>query len=117
MHWFPAILWAGIIFFLSSLTSVGLPPFPYADKLIHAGIYTVLGFLVARALRKGHKLDFAPVVAATICFIAFYGVSDEVHQMYVPGRTAEVGDLLSDLVGGLAGVMFYEFFSRISKKN
>lgn len=113
--WLPAFLWAGFIFYLSSLTSVGLPLFPQADKVIHIGLYSVLGFFVARGLfcvygvRAGRLILLAALVALA------YGMSDEVHQLYVPTRSAEIGDLISDAVGGFIGSIIYAV--KIPKKS
>ena len=39
-----------------------------------------------------------------------YGISDEIHQYYVPYRNSELGDVLADFVGSVAGVLIYRLF-------
>jgi len=74
----------------------GISWLPIGDKVVHAGLYSVLGL----ALGYGRSRVGRPVPHAVLLAIgALYGVTDEWHQMYVPGRLAEVGDLLADLVG------------------
>ncbi len=102
-HWLPAIIWAGFIFFLSSRQFSGLPLFPGADKIIHVCIYMVLGYFIARALTKGHDVKkYQAIIIATL-LAGVYGLSDEFHQSFVPGRSVEILDMLSDFLGGLLG--------------
>jgi len=42
-----------------------------------------------------------------------YGISDEIHQYYVPQRYAELGDVLADFVGSVAGVFAYRSFNQL----
>ncbi len=92
-----AVLYMALIFFLSSLpgSAAGIPP-PW-DKLAHALEYGGLGFLLGRGLGR-------PLPAAVLAVL--YGLSDELHQRYVPGREASAGDLLADAVGALIGAFF-----------
>lgn len=104
--WGLALAWAGLIFHESS-QSRPLPFLPDAifthDKLLHLGAYAVLGALLAGALARTRvgALPRAAVVAALL--VSAYGVSDEWHQSYVPGRTADPWDWAADTLGGAAG--------------
>ena len=102
MRWVPPLLWAGLLFVTSSIPGRALPSpgIPYLDKAVHAAAYLVLAWLLARALRarNGRALAVAALVAA------LYGVSDEVHQRWTPGRDADVWDAVADAVGSVAGV-------------
>ena len=99
----------GLIFWQSSAP---LPPqtpsLPGLDKLAHAAIYGLLAYLAARAFvhfpLTNHS-RFVPWAAAL--FAAGYGLSDEMHQAFVPGRRADVWDLAADLAGAIAGARFY----------
>ena len=53
-------------------------------------------------------------MALLICVL--YAVSDEVHQIFVPGRGAEVKDVLIDSAGASVGVLMYLVISRLRKK-
>ena len=85
-----ALLYMLIIFGLSSRSGdqVGIPE-PW-DKLVHASAYGVLAFLWYRAIRSRW-------MAWTIT--ALYGLSDEIHQGFVPGRARDIEDWLADMVG------------------
>ena len=97
--WGPAALWAAALFVLSSRPSIPGPSFPYADKVGHLGLYGILGGLLAwGVLRSGAAGRWRWVVLG-----AFYGVTDEWHQSFVPGRTAAVDDLVADAVGVTLG--------------
>ena len=90
------------IFVASSLSS---PPVPGgADKPWHAIAYCGLSVLVVRAFARGLP---ARITSATflmsVCLVMLYGVTDEVHQMFVPNRTASIEDLFADTIGAFIG--------------
>lgn len=86
-------------------SSMSTPPVPGgADKPWHAAGYLGLAVLVVRALAGGLPRRLSPrVLVWSIGIVVLYGVSDELHQMFVPGRTASFDDLLADTIGALAG--------------
>jgi VanZ family protein len=96
--WLPVLLWAGLIFGLSSIPSLGTGLGTWdlvLRKLAHATEYAVLGFLLLRATgREG--------VAALAG--AAYAITDEIHQHFVPGRHGAVYDVAIDAAGVLVGV-------------
>lgn len=100
--WVPAIAWAALLFFLSSRESLPAPRLPHFDKVAHFGAYLVLGALLALAADRSRL----PLWVAILLGIA-YGASDEVHQMFVPGRTSSLGDLAADAAGVLVAVLCY----------
>ena len=102
LAWLPATAWAGLIFWLSSLPTVPAPEVPYIDKVAHFGAYAVLGALLAFAADRSRT----PLAAAVLLGV-LYGASDEVHQMFVPGRSADVLDWCADAAGVLAAVYLY----------
>jgi VanZ family protein len=97
--WLPVVLWAGLIFALSSIPDLGTGLGGWdlvLRKAAHAAEFAVLGLLLARAI--GREL---PALLAGIA----YAVSDEVHQAFVPGRLGSVWDVLLDSVGVALGVL------------
>ena len=71
------------------------------DKLLHIGIFFVFAYLTEKAL--GHQTRF-PALARyspwwTLLIAAGYGVLDEFHQSFVPGRSPDVFDALADVLG------------------
>ncbi len=79
------------------------------DKLLHFGAYAGLAFLLAAALatlRVRHGTLLLPLTVA-----AAYGCVDELSQMAVPGRHAEVADWAADVFGAGAGVLTFSLVS------
>jgi VanZ family protein len=107
--WLPAISWALAIFVLSSLPGPALPPLPAvnADKLVHAAVFGLLSALASRALLRTTRLGSAAVVLLASLAAATYGASDEFHQRFVAGRSADWLDVLADAAGGLLGAVTF----------
>jgi VanZ family protein len=106
--WWFVVAWAAIIFALSSIPGKSMPDVPGLsyDKLLHGLVYSVLGGAFCLALRHGTSMTTSRVVATAALFAVAYGVTDEVHQLFVPGRHADVFDVFADGVGGLLGATF-----------
>ena len=73
------------------------------DKLDHAVVYAILGGLCFLAIRRTWPLSRVRLVGLAALLAVLYGLSDEFHQLFVPGRSAELYDALADGVGGLIG--------------
>ncbi len=99
--WAPVVLYAALIFGLSSIHSPPSAPSSLSDKDLHVVLYAGFGALVVRALARGWRRAVtarAAVLAVVVCGV--YGVSDEVHQHFVPPRQVEVLDVVADTIGG-----------------
>jgi VanZ family protein len=81
------------------------------DWLSHATVYLVLAVLAARAFTAGEALDLR-LAACAFAFCVAYGISDEWHQSFVPGRHADPWDVAKDAAGALAGVALGHGLSR-----
>jgi len=103
--WFFAAAWAVAIFFASSIPGKSMPEVEVLryDKVVHAVVYAVLGGLFFAAIRRSSSLTTGRVVAVAAVFSVLYGLTDEFHQLFVPGRNAELNDALADGIGGLFG--------------
>ena len=89
-----------VIFAGSSFPQLPDIPGGFSDKTAHATEYAVLGVLLARALAGPRWLSITfPSVVAAVALAALYGVSDECHQLFVPGRDFEVRDMMADAAG------------------
>lgn len=133
LAWTAVILWMTLIFYLShqpatvsGQLSTGISEVlikamerivPYVGldikvfehmlrKSVHFIAYLVLGVLTFNALRRsgvyGYKGAF---LALGICVL--YAISDEVHQLFIPGRSGEVMDVLIDIAGASVGIILY----------
>ncbi|MCQ9208844.1 MAG: VanZ family protein [Omnitrophica bacterium] len=103
--WLPVYLYAALIFIYSSLSSpVGIPKILYADKLLHFIEYAILAYLLARAAKHSSSSRLRADFRIFAVYIAvLYGLSDEFHQYFVPGREPEILDLLADGLGAFLG--------------
>lgn len=108
----PPILWACLIFIGSSIPSTAIPVIAIfrSDKLLHAGVYFVLAFFTHRALRTQTAFEGVRQVALgmTVFLIALYGITDELHQHYVPGRSMDVFDWFADVLGALLYALLWK---------
>ena len=109
-----AVLWAGIIFFLSSQPGTDTPPlFPHMDKLLHVLAFGILGFLVLGGIRPGKHGHTSVQLWTAVAIAGAYGILDEVHQRYVPGRMPDVLDVLADLAGAMLGAWLLHIIIRL----
>lgn len=109
------MVWAAIIFTESSISGSYFPSTPLgSDKLVHVGIYGILCWLVSRSFGQVdsaliNKMRLFLSVVVTIV----YGFSDEFHQLFVPGRSADIYDLAADAAGAILFVLLVKaFFNR-----
>jgi VanZ family protein len=115
-YWVPVALYAGVIFFLSdqSHPEEHLPSFllkDVSDKVLHAVEYAVLGALCYRAFRWGLNGQVAArALIIAIVAASLYGVTDEVHQLFVPFRESSWLDWLADTIGAVIGALGWRFF-------
>ena len=91
----------GLIFYFSSYPiQVKIPSFSFSDKLLHIFEYGILASLIYLALRDTNAAKIHLfLLAFTITFL--YGISDEIHQYFVPGRQADIFDVVADGIGAL----------------
>ena len=116
--WFPAIFWAGLVFYLSGIPNLrsGLECDFILRKIAHFVEYFVFTFLLHRALKGSFDMDARELFVhpATISFL--YAISDEFHQAFVPGRNASVIDVFIDAVGILGFYIVIKIFNVDNKK-
>lgn len=82
---------------------------PITREVMHSIEYLILGILVINALNKTKHLN-TTFISLMICFI--YSVTDEIHQLFVIGRTFEYLDLGMDLIGYVIGIYLYNLINR-----
>ncbi len=103
--WAPVAIYMALIFGISSISSPPDLSTSIGDKGAHAILYSGLAALLVRALAGGWWRSFGIRIAAgAITLSTLYGVTDEIHQIFVPPRTAELADLAADLLGSVVAV-------------
>ena len=129
-YWMLVVVWMGVIFFFSSKTSgssdqqsysvieiinqvfsnVGLKIQLAAEnwnfvirKLAHMSEYAVLSALLYMAFLSS-VLSKKKVTVYSLLVCIIYAVTDEIHQIFIDGRTGKISDVGVDVIGGLIGV-------------
>lgn len=141
LYWIPAFCWMLVIFYLShqpadesSQLSSGITTilismiefiFPLDDlhffhflvrKAAHFFAYFVLGILVFYALQQSlRKVNWNQAVTAFFISV-LYAISDEFHQLFIPGRSCEMRDILIDSFGAFFGISLYYLYLYLSTK-
>ena len=114
----PLLVWALLIFWLSSLSTlprIKTPVIP-ADKLAHISFYFVFCWFSRRALFFQNGSKFLKRWSLLIAFLVTccYGYSDEFHQLFVPRRTFDYYDMLADAIGALIFVIVFIVANRLN---
>jgi VanZ family protein len=101
----PALLLMLLLWCLSAREVINLPgSFPGRDKVLHFSAYALLAVLSGFVFtRREWSVNRHRIFVFIIIFSAAYGVTDELHQSFVPGRDASVYDWLADLAGSVSG--------------
>lgn len=104
------ILYCTFIYWLSDQPSLPTPMlFSHQDKLFHAGAYFVMAGFALRAFRH-HTMSLPKLVIYSLIFSSLYGMSDEWHQSFVPGRMSDVADWAADTVGAMLFLGLYYLY-------
>jgi VanZ family protein len=103
----------------------GLPDinqwFPNMDKIAHFGVYLILGISVQLAI-LGYFTEAGrrTLMISTVLFGLAFGITDEFHQSFVPGRDCSFGDLIADIIGVALSLIFIKYviliFEKMKKK-
>ncbi len=105
-------VWCAFIFVLSSVPGNHYPQvsWAFADKAVHIGLYFWLGvFAVYYCKSQGRG------VLSAWAFGVLFGATDEIHQIWVPRRTASFADLFADAFGVGLAVLLIALYSYIQR--
>lgn len=106
----PPVLWASLIFYLSSIPSLKTP-FGFWDyffrKAAHFGVYFILALLITPNFEKGGSRWLYSALIASV-----YGILDEYHQSFVPGRFMTVSDMLLNASGAFTAGLLIKYADR-----
>ena len=113
----PLLLYSMAIFYMSHQSQ---PPnivnyFWSMDKLLHLGAYFVY-FFCSLLYFKTLKFPAKKMHIYSITIALLFAISDEFHQYFIPGRSAEFGDILADFVGIFLAFSIYYFVNKKLKK-
>jgi len=106
----PAGAYNGLIWFLSSIQ---LPVnIASCDKFAHLLEYSIMGFLLSFMFAVTRK-NLNPTAQYCMFFGVFAGGMDEIHQYFVPGRTCDFFDFLTDITGIAAGIFTWLLVTKL----
>ena len=113
--WSPFLAALAVVFWLSSLSVVPGAHY-FWDKLLHMVGYAVLGVLALRAFHGGFEHLRSKQTLYAALAVILWGISDEFHQSFVPGRDASSWDVVADALGfGFAALVFATVWSRSAR--
>lgn len=114
----PLLLWIGVVFYFSSLPGLSQTENPdfwfyFFRKGAHVVEYFILAFLFFRIFQF-HKLKKKEIHLLSFLFSLAYALSDEIHQVFVPGREGKFSDAGVDLIGIILAILIYNLLSKKS---
>jgi len=115
LYWLPALLYMLLIFILSCFPApepFRKVPIIYDIKLVHIVEYGILSLLYAYALKNTTQLNKWQLFWTAVIFTIAYGITDELHQLFVPQRTCKVSDVLGNTIGALLFQLGYLKFNK-----
>lgn len=119
-YWLPPIALMGTIFMLSSRQNISVSEELFINflffKTLHMIEYAVLNFLTFRALFKTTDFKFPDQLAIAFLVAVAYGITDEIHQTFVPSRSGSFRDIGIDLIGITSMYIFLRsYFPKLRK--
>jgi VanZ family protein len=105
-----AVYWIAL-FVGTSMPSMNVPSFTLNDKLVHFTAFFILAFLLSLSILYQNKYQILKNFYIVSAFIisSLYGLIDEFHQIFIPGRSSDILDWTADSAGALAGVLIVSF--------
>ena len=103
LYLFFLVAWVSLTFLLTSIPHLEVhEDIPFLDNGAHFAFYGVMGFLCALWRRESGRPAKRAVLYAVL-FVLAVGAVDEIHQYWIPGRSADPLDLVADTLGGVIG--------------
>lgn len=102
LYWLPAFSYMALIFVLSSFPppqAAREVPIYFNVKLIHIIEYGVLNLLVYWAISRTSSMTYGWRASYSVAIAVLYGLTDELHQVFVPGRSGQLIDIFANLIG------------------
>nr|WP_320117722.1 VanZ family protein [uncultured Marinifilum sp.] len=109
------IIWAIIIFILCSVPGDDLPKtsafeIPYFDKIVHFGMFFVMGIFLLAELSFQTRLKRKSRIIVSLLVIAFYGaIIEYLQQNFFVNRSGDYADLAADIIGGITAIFMYQW--------
>jgi VanZ family protein len=116
-HWLPLVAYCLAIYIQSDYPSPErIPTFAFSDKILHFLAYGLLAILFFRAYATLPLKDrINMMILLSIGSATLFGISDEIHQYFVPFRQADILDAIANAIGSICGVIIFYYWK--VKKN
>ncbi|MDX2501310.1 MAG: VanZ family protein [Deltaproteobacteria bacterium] len=116
-YWLPVILYCIAIYIQSDFpSSEHIPTFEFSDKVLHFLAYAVMGVLFYRAYQTlSFKNNIQLLMLLSMISASLYGISDEIHQSFVPDRDGSLMDVMADVLGAVCGVYLFNLWMMFRK--
>lgn len=88
---------------------------PGLDKIAHFLAFGVLGLLVCALSFRLNPRPAIPLFSMPLAVVALSGVIEESYQLFIPGRTASLPDLLADICGAMFAIVLANRIARLSR--
>lgn len=115
---FPAIIYAVVVFLLSSVPGMNIPEYKFlvSDKIMHFMEYALFAILIFRSFSQlFRKQKFHYVIVVSSFFLILFALLDEYYQKYIPGRESDVADVILDVFG--ASLILFLLWIRKHRNN
>ncbi|WP_421921031.1 VanZ family protein [Marinifilum sp.] len=112
------IIWAIIILILCSIPGDDLPKtsaihIPHFDKIVHFGMFFIMGIFLIAELRFQTRLKGFQIVLITVLLIGLYGgIIEYLQQHYFKNRSGDYIDLIADIFGGIFAVFLFPWLKK-----
>jgi VanZ family protein len=119
IFYIPLTIYWIVLAVATSLPSKSIPDiFNVGDKSIHLVAYFILSSLVAFSFhfQRKYRHISANYVLVSILTVSLYGLIDELHQLFIPGRYFDMLDWVFNVIGTLLGVTFSYYIIRRSSR-
>lgn len=106
------------IFIQSSFEQIGLPylGFVWQDKFLHFLVFGILAFLIARSFKNTSISSLNKYYSIwAIGITTIYGILDEFHQYYVPGRSSTIADWIADVLGAICFIAVFHWWEKMNR--
>lgn len=105
--WGPVLAYMGVLFVLSAQSQLPAISTTISDKLVHSAAYLGLGLLTQRAFHGGKRSPRAAALGGLMLAV-LYGITDEWHQSFVPGRVAALSDVVANTLGAVLAMVVWQ---------
>ncbi len=112
------IIWAIVIFVLCSIPGNSLPQtsmigIPHFDKIVHFGLFFIMGIFLIAELTYQTKLSRISIAFITFALITIYGgVIEVLQENYFSNRSGDFWDLCADVAGGITSVFMFSYLKK-----